>query len=164
MTYNPYNGNTKSPTGQQPFTGAGGAPAGYIPAYGTQPQQVPFMMPPPAGAFVPGAGIAPAGPQIPGMLPLEQSYIENILRLNRGKLATVHALFDTGTNNAVFRDFTGLVEAAGRDHLILSSPETGQRILLPMVYFGYATFDEELEYSYPFNGVPQQGMTTYTPR
>lgn len=162
MTYNPYNGNIKNPTGQQAFMG-GGAPPGYIPAYGTQQQPVPFM-PPPAGAFVPGAGAVPSGPQIPGMLPLEQSYIENILRLNRGKLTTVHALFDTGTNNSVFRDFTGLVEAAGRDHLILSDPETGRRILLPMVYFAYATFDEELEYSYPFNGIPQQGLTTYSPR
>lgn len=161
MTYNPYNGNFKNSIGQQAFTGVG-APPGYIPAYGTQ-QPVPFI-PTQTGAAIPGVGAPPAAPQIPGMLPLEQSYIENILRLNRGKLTTVHALFDTGANNGVFREFTGLVEAAGRDHLILSDPETGRRILLPMVYFGYATFDEELEYSYPFNGLPQQGMTTIPPR
>lgn len=114
------------------------------------------------GTMFPTAPSQQPTPQVPGMLPLEQSYIENIFRLNRGKLATVYAMFDTVSEQGPrTQTFRGIVEAAGRDHLILSNPETGQRILLPMVYFGYATFDEELEYDYPF-GVP--GATTYPPR
>lgn len=95
------------------------------------------------------------------MLPLEQSYIENILRLNKGKLATVYATFENNTEwNA--KIFKGLIEAAGRDHLILSDPQTGQRILLPMIYLDYVTFDEEIEYEYPFGG--GQGLSQYSPR
>jgi len=93
-----------------------------------------------------------------GMLPIEQSYIENILRLNRGKLATVYATFENNSQwNA--KTWKGIIEAAGRDHLILSDPETGQRLLLPMVYLDYVTFNEEIEYSPDFGG-----LTTHSPR
>ena len=99
--------------------------------------------------------------QVPGMLPVEQSYIENILRLNKGKLATVYATFENNTEwNA--KIFKGIIEAAGRDHLILSDPQTGERILLPMVYLDYVTFSEEIEYEYPFGAGP--GLTTSPPR
>jgi len=82
----------------------------------------------------------------PGMLPMQQSYIENILRLNQGEMATVYATFET--NEQV--SFRGRIEAAGRDHVILSEPNTGRRILLLMVYLDYVTFDGEINYSYPF--------------
>ena len=109
-----------------------------------------------------GTGTSPsAGAQVPGMLPVEQSYIENILRLNKGKLATVYATFENNTEwNA--KIFKGIIEAAGRDHLILSDPQTGERILLPMVYLDYVTFNEEIEYEYPFGAGP--GLTTSPPR
>ena len=95
----------------------------------------------------------------PGQLPMEQSYIENILRLNRGKLATVYMSFDgeNGTNDQ--QVFTGIIEAAGRDHLILSDPQTGTRYLLLMVYLNYVTFEEEIEYRSPLGQ-----MATYSPR
>jgi len=125
-------------------------PSGYKqPFYGAQP-----------GAFPQGPSPAP-GAQVPGMLPVEQSYIENILRLNKGKLATVYATFENNTEwNA--KIFKGIIEAAGRDHLILSDPQTGERILLPMVYLDYVTFNEEIEYEYPFGAGP--GLTTSPPR
>ncbi|MBO1003908.1 spore coat protein GerQ [Pseudogracilibacillus auburnensis] len=87
-------------------------------------------------------------------LPVEQSYIENILRLNRGKLATVYMTFDGDQ-----KVFTGIIEAAGRDHIVLSDPQTGKRYLLLMVYLNYVTFDEEIVYSYPLGQ-----MATYSPR
>jgi spore germination protein Q len=98
---------------------------------------------------------------VPGMLPAEQSYIENILRLNRGKAATVYMTFE---NNAEWnaKVFRGVIEAAGRDHIIISDPQTGKRYLLLMVYLDYITFDEELNYDYPFGSNPQ--MATYPPR
>jgi spore germination protein Q len=104
---------------------------------------------------------AQQGPDVPGMLPLEQSYIENILRLNRGKLATVYMTFENNREwNA--KIFKGIIEAAGRDHIILSDPQTGKRYLLLMVYLDYITFDEELEYEYPFNSQGQ--LAQYLPR
>ncbi|WP_067728440.1 spore coat protein GerQ [Oceanobacillus damuensis] len=101
-------------------------------------------------------------PDIPGMLPLQQSYIENILRLNRGKLVTVYMTFENNTQwNAM--TFTGIIEAAGRDHIILSQPETGRRVLLLMIYLDYVTFDEEINYEYPLANGSQQ-MATFPPR
>ncbi|GAB3789242.1 spore coat protein GerQ [Virgibacillus kimchii] len=99
--------------------------------------------------------------QTPGMLPLQESYIENILRLNRGKLATVYMTFEYNNqwNAKIFR---GVIEAAGRDHLILSDPDTDRRYLLLMVYLDYVTFDEEIEYAYPFAGNEQ--LAAYPPR
>jgi len=97
-----------------------------------------------------------------GMLPIQQSYIENILRLNRGKLATVYMTFENNDqwNAKVFR---GIIEAAGRDHLIISDPDTDRRYLLLMVYLDYVTFDEEINYTYPYAAGNQQ-LSSYTPR
>lgn len=95
------------------------------------------------------------------MLPLQESYIENILRLNRGKKATVYMTFENN-NQWNAKVFKGIIEAAGRDHLILSDPQTGKRYLLLMVYLDYVTFDEEINYSYPYDGGSQMAM--YSPR
>ena len=87
------------------------------------------------------------------MLALEQSYIENILRLNKGKLATFYMSFP---DSVEWRDktFTGIIEAAGRDHIIISDPKTGRWYLLLMIYLNYVDFDEKINYSpeyYPQN-------------
>lgn len=90
----------------------------------------------------------PTGPQVAGMLPLEQSFIENIFRLNRGKVGTFYMTFENNDRwNA--KVFKGVIEAAGRDHLIISDPQTGKRYLLLMVNLDYVTFDEEIAYDYP---------------
>ncbi|MFS0783914.1 spore coat protein GerQ [Bacillus sp. 1P06AnD] len=116
----------------------------------------------PSGALlVPTQSAPTTGVQVPGMLPIEQSYIENILRLNKGKLATVYMTFENN-NEWNAKIFKGIIEAAGRDHIILSDPQTGIRYVLLMVYLDYITFDEEIEYDYPFNGVSP--MSTYSPR
>ena len=77
----------------------------------------------------------------------EESYIENILRLNRGKPGTFYFSFDnTGPGGTSTRVVRGVVEAAGRDHVILSESKTNHRYLFPMIYFDYAEFDEPLNY------------------
>lgn len=48
--------------------------------------------------------------------------------------------------------FTGVIEAAGRDHIIISDPETGERYLLLMVYLNYVVFEEEIKYDPAFGG------------
>ncbi|NSL52975.1 spore coat protein GerQ [Calidifontibacillus erzurumensis] len=146
------------------------SPYGQYPQFGFQQQvQVPTV----SGGFFPGVGIpqtptapsvptTPTAPQIPGMLPIEESYIENILRLNKGKIATVYATFENNKEwNA--KIFKGAIEAAGRDHLILSDQQTGTRYLIPMIYVDYVTFDEEINYEYPFaSGMP--GLASFSPR
>lgn len=75
----------------------------------------------------------------------EQTYVENILRMNRGKIATVYT---TNENNPEWaaKVFTGRVENAARDHVVLSDPQTGRRFIIFMVNIDYITFDEELQY------------------
>lgn len=144
-----------NPQGFQPYTGAGGQ---QQPPF---PTQQPGFQPMPAQVPIPKSTPAPTPPSLPGQLPLEQSYIENILRLNKGKLVTVFATFEGNTQwNA--KAFKGIIEAAGRDHVILSDPQTGMRYLIPMVAVDYITFDEEIEYEYPYGAAP--GVVTYPPR
>ncbi|MGP7816993.1 spore coat protein GerQ [Niallia sp. 01092] len=132
---------------------------GFPQGYGAAPGQTPEGQ-----QFAPQQ--APAQPTTPpalqGQLPIEASYIENILRLNKGKLATVYTTFENNTQwNA--KIFKGIIEAAGRDHLILSDPQTGVRYLIPMVYLDYVTFEEEIEYEYPY-GAAAPGLSVYPPR
>ncbi len=76
----------------------------------------------------------------------EQSYIENILRMNRGKRVRVYMSF---TDSIEWRDkvFTGVIEGAGRDHIIISDPETGVWYLLKMIYLDYVDFEEPIVFS-----------------
>lgn len=92
-----------------------------------------------------------------GQLPLEQSYIENILRLNKGKQATVYMTYERGSSLGT-QSYTGIIEAAGRDHLIISEPASGKRYLLLMIYLDYVEFPEEIAY------FPQGQAATYPPR
>jgi spore germination protein Q len=150
----PYTGATRQ-QGAQTFQGGGGHQAFFAGQPGFSTAGAPTM---PTMPTMPAPG---AGQQIPGMLPIEQSYIENILRLNKGKLVTVFATFEGNTQwNA--KEFRGIIEAAGRDHVILSDPQTGTRYLIPMVAVDYITFSEEIEYEYPFGAGPSMG--TYAPR
>ena len=54
----------------------------------------------------------------------EQSYIENIIRINKGKMAKFHVTVP-GSKEWQDRVFTGIIEQAGRDHVIVSNPNTG---------------------------------------
>ena len=81
----------------------------------------------------------------------EESYIENILRLNRSKPGTFYFTFENAIEGNNTRSVRGVVEAAGRDHVILRELSTNYRYLFPMIYFDYAEFDEELSY---FNQTP----------
>ncbi|MFD2117738.1 spore coat protein GerQ [Paenibacillus yanchengensis] len=82
---------------------------------------------------------------------MEESYVENILRLNRGKIGTFYMTYENNSewNAKIFR---GVIEAAGRDHIIISDPTTGIRHLLLMLNLDYVTFDGPIEYEYPFHG------------
>lgn len=126
----------------------------------------PFVTPPNVGPqqTVPAGVPRPNISDLPGMLPIEQSYIENILRLNKGKHVKVYMTFENNTEwNA--KIFQGRIEAAGRDHLILSEPNSGKRYLLLMIYLDYVEFDEPINYEYPYGAATQDGMLSqYAPR
>lgn len=77
-------------------------------------------------------------------LPMEQSYIENILRLNRGRKAKAYVSFPDSLN---WKDkiFDGKIEQAGRDHLVMSADD-GRWFLIPMIYLDYVEFNEKIVY------------------
>ena len=107
------------------------------------PPQTP---PPPQPAYPQPPYSSPYGP-VTGFV--KESYIENILRLNRGKVGTFYFTY-SDSNEWRDRIYKGVIEAAGKDHLILSDPKTGKRQLLQLLYFDWAEFDEEINYDYPF--------------
>ncbi|MHA0857971.1 spore coat protein GerQ [Paenibacillus sp. CMAA1364] len=130
VTYN--FGNDRSPQGNNmmPPMGVGGT----------------YMQPPQVSS---GNPMTPSGNVIPTNPPMfEQSYIENILRLNLGKIGTFYMTYENNKEwNA--KKFQGVVEAAGRDHIIISEKATGRRVILLTIYLDYITFDEPIIYQYP---------------
>lgn len=84
------------------------------------------------------------------IFPLEQSLIENILRLNKGKRVRVYASYPDSNE---WRDkiYTGIIEESGRDHLILSDPSTGNWWLIRMLYVNYVEFDEKINYNVDYS-------------
>jgi spore germination protein Q len=78
----------------------------------------------------------------------EESYIENIIRFNRGKIATFYMTFENN-NQWNARVFRGRVETAGRDHIIVSDPQTGKRFILLMINLDWIEFDGPVSYIPP---------------
>ena len=78
-------------------------------------------------------------------MPMEQSYIENILRLNKGKKAKVFCSFPD-SNEFRDREFVGIIEQSGKDHLVMSSPERGDWYLIPMIYVNWVEFEEPINF------------------
>lgn len=113
--------------------------------------QQPYMQP------APGYGYMPPYPVMPGPMmdpvpesPLsnETSYIENILRLNKGKIATVYMNFESSQwGSKIFR---GELLEAGKDHLIIKDVQTKVNYLLLTIYLSYVTFDEDIAYNLTF--------------
>ncbi len=135
------------PVTQQPYPGYNYQQQPGIPMQEQvgYPQQQP-VAPPLSAQPVPNGQ-----PQLPFF---EQSYIENILRLNLGKVATIYMSFEnTQWGSKIFK---GVLEAAGKDHIIISDPVTNMRYLLLTIYLNYITFDEEINYEYPFGGRNKQ--------
>lgn len=78
--------------------------------------------------------------------PMQQSYIENILRHNKGKKVRAYVSFPDA-NEWKDRVFDGTIEQAGRDHLIIRDPQTGKWYLILMIYLDYVEFDEKIDYT-----------------
>ena len=82
----------------------------------------------------------------PPAQPAEQTYVENILRVNVGKKGTFYFSY---TCSKALNDkiYTGTIQQAGRDHFIIVT-ETGQTIMLLLVYLLWAEFGEPLDYQH----------------
>lgn len=152
MNPNAFPGAQAAPTPGQQFMGQQIMPPQLMPQQDMGKMGKPMAGKPMAGKPMVGkpmVGQPPlgpiGGPMFPGVLPVEETYVENILRANRGKVATVYT---TNENNPQWaaKVFKGRVENAARDHVVLSDPETGMRYIVLMVNIDYITFDEPLRF------------------
>lgn len=102
----------------------------------------------------------PMGTQFPPGAAVQESFIENILRYNKGKLGTFYFTYQ-GNNKWNAMIYQGIVETAGRDHIIISDPSSGKRYLLMMANLDWVEFAEQI--NYPFHEINpgvQASMTT----
>lgn len=94
----------------------------------------------------------PTNPSAPSITPapvIDQAYVENILRINVGKLGTFYFTY-SGSNEWRDKVYKGVIEQAGRDHFIIHDPKTDKRYLLQLVYLEWIEFDEAINYQYPY--------------
>lgn len=98
------------------------------------------------------------GQQFPGGV-IEESFIENILRFNKGKIGTFYFTYQGNSKwNAMI--YRGRVETAGRDHIIISDPASGKRYLLMMANLDWVEFEERI--NYPFTEINPDVQATLT--
>lgn len=76
----------------------------------------------------------------------EQSYIENILRLNIGKQAKIYASYPD-SNEWRDRIYDGIIEDAGKDHIIMYSREDDDWYLIPLIYLNWVEFETQINFS-----------------
>jgi spore germination protein Q len=133
-------------------------PMNYYPAsrmQGAQPAGFPATMPSGPTYAVP---VVPMGTGQQGTM--EESFIENILRINHGKIGTFYFTYQ-GNNKWNAMVYHGRVETAGRDHIIISDPSSGKRYLLLMANLDWVEFDEKINYPYPeITPAVQASLTT----
>lgn len=78
----------------------------------------------------------------------EQSYIENILRSNYGKVITVYMNYENSQWGS--KVFKGVLQGAGTDHIVLKDVASETRYLLLTIYLCYITFEEKIDFDFNF--------------
>ncbi|MFD1706723.1 spore coat protein GerQ [Siminovitchia sediminis] len=117
--------------------------ASMIPGSRTQPAVSPMLMPSGPTYAAPVVPLGTTQQILAGAV--EESFIENILRFNKGKVGTFYFTYQ-GNNKWNAMVYRGRVETAGRDHIIISDPSSGKRYLLMMANLDWVEFDEKINY------------------
>ncbi len=75
----------------------------------------------------------------------QPQYAENLLQLNRGKMAR---FFMSYSDSIEWRDriFEGIIEDAGRDYTLLRDPKNNRSTILWNVYLNFVEFDEPINH------------------
>ena len=80
----------------------------------------------------------------------EQSYIENILRLNKGHMANAYVSFPD-SSEWKNKMFSGIIEEAGKDHLIIKDTNSNNWYLIRLIYLDYVEFPDPINYLKEFS-------------
>ena len=83
-------------------------------------------------------------------LTMEQSYIENILRLNKGRKVKAYVSYPDSSawQNKIYE---GIIEEAGKDHLIIYDNANNLWYLIRIIYLNYVEFMEPIIYSHTYS-------------
>ena len=83
-------------------------------------------------------------------LTMEQSYIENILRLNKGRKVKAYVSYPDSSawQNKIYE---GMIEEAGKDHLIIYDNANNLWYLIRIIYLNYVEFMEPIIYSHAYS-------------
>ena len=83
-------------------------------------------------------------------LTMEQSYIENILRLNKGRKVKAYVSYPDSSawQNKIYE---GIIEEAGKDHLIIYDNANNLWYLIRIIYLNYVEFMEPISYSHAYS-------------
>lgn len=83
-------------------------------------------------------------------IPREQSYIENILRLNKGQKIKAYVSYPDSSawQNKVYE---GIIEEAGKDHLIIRDPVNNIWYLIRIIYLNYVEFMDPIAYLHAYS-------------
>ena len=83
-------------------------------------------------------------------LTMEQSYIENILRLNKGRKVKAYVSYPDSSawQNKIYE---GIIEEAGKDHLIIYDNANNLCYLIRIIYLNYVEFMEPIIYSHAYS-------------
>ena len=83
-------------------------------------------------------------------LTMEQSYIENILRLNKGRKVKAYVSYPDSSawQNKIYE---GIIEEAGKDHLIIYDNANNLWYLIRIIYINYVEFMEPIIYSHAYS-------------
>lgn len=81
---------------------------------------------------------------------MEASYIENILRLNKGRKIKAYVSYPDSSawQNKVYE---GIIEEAGKDHLIIRDNTNNLWYLIRIIYLNYVEFMEPIIYSHSYS-------------
>ena len=83
-------------------------------------------------------------------LTMEQSYIENILRLKKGRKVKAYVSYPDSSawQNKIYE---GIIEEAGKDHLIIYDNANNLWYLIRIIYLNYVEFMEPIIYSHAYS-------------
>lgn len=79
----------------------------------------------------------------------EEDYIDNILKQNKGKKIKLYISIP-GSSEYQNKEFIGILEQIGKDHIAISNPQTGSWNLIPLIYLAYIEFEEPINYNRHF--------------
>ena len=77
---------------------------------------------------------------------MEDIYIDTILNKNKGKNAKIYVTIPT-SKEWLDKEFNGIIEETGKDHIIISNPNTGEWNIIPLMYIAYITITEPINYN-----------------